>query len=217
MLILADSTFLLVQTLWDYLQLNQAPRRTESMIVMGCHDLGVAHRAIELYHQGFSDYMVLSGGKGKITQHLWHKSEAEMFADLALQAGIKPAAIILETRSQNCAENLLFSMQLLAQKGLSTHLPLLITKPYLERRVYATFKQHFPNIAPHVSSLQLALDVYLRQQADIERVINLMVGDLQRIMLYPQKGWQIPQQVPDPVLQAYHQLLALGFTQQLIR
>ena len=214
---LADSTLLLLQTLWDYLQLKHQPRRTECMIVMGCHDLGVAQRAIELFKQGYSRWLLLSGGKGKITQHLWHTSEAEMFADLALQAGIEPAAILLETRSQNCAENLLFSMQLLAHKRLSSHSPLLITKPYLERRVYATFKQHFPDIAPQVSSQQVALDVYLEQQTDITRVISLMVGDLQRIMLYPSLGWQIPQSVPDSVLEAYHQLVALGFTQQLIK
>ncbi len=35
-----------------------------------------------------------------------------------------------------------------------------------------------------------------------DRVVNIMVGDLQRIKIYPQKGFQIPQDVPQDVPQA---------------
>lgn len=35
-----------------------------------------------------------------------------------------------------------------------------------------------------------------------DRVVNIMVGDLQRIKIYPQKGFQIPQDVPQDVSQA---------------
>jgi len=48
-------------------------------------------------------------------------------------------------------------------------------------------------------------------------VIHIMVGDLQRIKLYPAKGFQIEQEIPDNVWQAFEELVTLGFDQQLVR
>ncbi|MBL8188199.1 MAG: hypothetical protein JNK38_09335 [Acidobacteria bacterium] len=47
-------------------------------------------------------------------------------------------------------------------------------------------------------------------------VINIMVGDLQRIRDYPAKGFQIEQDIPANVWQAYEQLIALGYDKHLI-
>jgi hypothetical protein len=49
----------------------------------------------------------------------------------------------------------------------------------------------------------------------MERVINIMVGDLQRIRIYPAKGFQIPQDIPDEVWTAYERLVKWGFTKHL--
>jgi hypothetical protein len=46
-------------------------------------------------------------------------------------------------------------------------------------------------------------------------VIDMMVGDLQRIKIYPEKGFQIPQEIPDGVWTAYEKLVAWGFTRHL--
>jgi hypothetical protein len=43
-----------------------------------------------------------------------------------------------------------------------------------------------------------------------------MVGDLQRIRVYPEKGYQIPQEIPDEVWTAYEELIAAGFDQHLV-
>ena len=44
-----------------------------------------------------------------------------------------------------------------------------------------------------------------------------MVGDLQRIKLYPAKGFQIHQHIPDDVWSAYEQLVALGYDKHLVK
>jgi hypothetical protein len=43
-----------------------------------------------------------------------------------------------------------------------------------------------------------------------------MVGDLQRLIVYGQKGWSAPQDVPPEVLEAYEGLRAAGYTRRLI-
>jgi hypothetical protein len=44
-----------------------------------------------------------------------------------------------------------------------------------------------------------------------------MVGDLQRIKIYPEKGFQIPQEIPSDVWDAFEQLVELGFDKHLAK
>ncbi|HEU4606748.1 MAG TPA: YdcF family protein, partial [Chitinophagaceae bacterium] len=53
--------------------------------------------------------------------------------------------------------------------------------------------------------------------APLEMVINIMTGDLQRIRLYAEKGFQIYQDIPEAVWKAYERLVALGFNRQLVK
>jgi len=45
----------------------------------------------------------------------------------------------------------------------------------------------------------------------------MMVGDLQRIKYYPEKGFQIYQEIPEEVWKAYEELVKMGFDKQLIK
>jgi hypothetical protein len=47
-------------------------------------------------------------------------------------------------------------------------------------------------------------------------VVGIMAGDLQRIQLYPAKGFQIHQEIPDDVWRAYEQLVEAGYDKYLI-
>ncbi len=58
---------------------------------------------------------------------------------------------------------------------------------------------------------------YPTDDIPLERVINVMVGDLQRIKIYPAKGFQIYQEIPDTIWQAYERLVELGFDKHLAR
>jgi len=50
--------------------------------------LSTCERAIELYKQGFGNYLIFSGGRGRLSQHLYDKPEAELFAATARKAGV---------------------------------------------------------------------------------------------------------------------------------
>jgi hypothetical protein len=47
-------------------------------------------------------------------------------------------------------------------------------------------------------------------------VVGIMVGDLQRIKIYPAHGWQIAQDIPDDVWNAFEELVRAGYTKYLI-
>lgn len=204
------------QCLWDFHHMDHVVKPADCLLVLGSHDLQVAKRAIELFEQGYSDLLVFSGAKGKITEGLWDKSEAEIFANIAYQAGVPKKNILLEKNSTNTGQNIQFSMCLLAELGLTPQKVIIVHKPYLERRSYATFKLQFPDIAVSVTSQLITMEQYLHEVDDVERVINLMVGDLQRLQIYADKGFQIKQNIPETVVNAYHQLIQGGFDRYLL-
>jgi len=116
-------------------------------------------------------------------------------------------------------ENITFTNKLLSEKGIKINSMLLIQKPYMERRTYATFKAQWPDVSTQiaVASPQIGYEDYFNQSNPKEMIINIMVGDLQRIKEYPKLGYQIKQDIPDYVWAAYEALVSMGYTQHLIK
>jgi len=186
-------------------------------LVLGSHDLRVADRATELYFEGWAPRIIFSGGLGNFTKEMWTETEADKFAAIAIKMGVPKESILVENKSTNTGENILFTQQLLAQQNLEPQSFIVVQKPYMERRSYATFKKHWPDKKLIVTSPQISFEDYPTEEIPLERVINIMVGDLQRIIIYPAKGFQVYQEVPPDVRDAYEQLIALGFNKHMMR
>ena len=90
----------------------------------------------------------------------------------------------------------------------------------MERRAFATFRNFWPEKQVRVTSPQVSFDEYLdsysNQELTADDVIGIMVGDLQRIKLYAEKGFQIPQEIPADVWSAFEELVRAGYDQHLI-
>lgn len=133
--------------------------------------------------------------------------------------GVPKDKILIENRSSNTGENILFTKQLLAEKEIDLQSFILVQKPYMERRSFATFRKLWPEKEVVVTSPQVSFEDYLEHYASRELtkddVISIMVGDLQRIKLYPAKGFQIYQDIPAEVWAAYEELVAAGYNQRL--
>ena len=124
--------------------------------------------------------------------------------------------ILLEDRSTNTGENVDFSRQLLAGRGLVPRRAIAVQKPYMERRTLATFVQRWPEVEARVTSPRIDFDDYPTADIRKDDVIHIMVGDLQRILIYGEKGYQVPQEVPEDVLEAYRSLVERGYTRHLL-
>lgn len=207
----------LARKLWHYHQLHHTLERSDCILALGSHDLRVAGRAADLYLQGWAPLLIFSGGLGRLTHGLWQESEADQFARIAREMGVPAEAMLIENRSTNTGENILFTRQLLQEKGLDPESFIVVQKPYMERRSFATFKKHWPDKKLVVTSPQLSFEQYPTEEIPLTRVISIMTGDLQRIKVYAEKGFQVPQPIPEDVWAAYKQLVALGFDQQLVR
>lgn len=207
----------LAKKLWNYHLVNHTLKKSDCILALGSHDLRVAERAAELYQQGFAPLIIMSGGLGNFTKELWNEKEADKFAAIAIQKGVPEKNILIENKSTNTGENILFTQKVLQEKKLNPQSFIVVQKPYMERRSYATFKKHWPDKKLVVTSPQISFEEYPTDEIPMEKVINIMVGDLQRIKIYPEKGFQIYQNIPTDVWDAYEKLVAFGFNKHLMK
>jgi len=210
----------LVETLWNYHKLNHDLTHADAILVLCSHDTRVAERGAQLYLQGLAPLLIFSGGLGSITRHLMTEPEATQFARIAMKMGVPEASILVENQSTNTGENVRFTKQLLESMGTRIERFILVQKPYMERRTYATFKKVWPEPAIAVTSPQVSMTEYLNAYShdslSVDDVIAIMVGDLQRIRVYADKGFQIPQDIPEEVWKAYEELVRLGYDSRLV-
>jgi uncharacterized SAM-binding protein YcdF (DUF218 family) len=206
-----------VQTIWDYMHLNQPLKPCDAVFGLCAIDTRIAERAAQLFLDGYGEWLIFSGGIGRFSKHVFTKPEAEVFADIAVGMGVPRDQIITEIRSENTGQNISYTYELLQARGIHPHSLLLVQKPYMERRLYATFKQQWPDPHTHflITSPQLSYEQYCSEAQPKRHVINCLVGDLHRIKTYPERGFQIPQEIPADVWQAYERLVAAGYTEQL--
>ena len=210
----------LAEKLWHYLQLNQRIEKSQAILVLCSHDKRVAERAAQLILEAWAPLLIFSGGLGSITSSMWTEPEADQFAAIALGMGVPPESILIENRSTNTGENFRFTEKLLAEKGIDLRKFIVVQKPYMERRSFATFRKMWPEKEVIVTSPQVTFDEYLDSYSNSELsvgdVISIMVGDLQRIKVYAEREFQIPQKIPGDVWLAYEELRTAGYDRHLI-
>jgi uncharacterized SAM-binding protein YcdF (DUF218 family) len=206
----------LAQIIWDYHHLNHQLVPSDLILALGSNDVRVAEYAAELYLRGWAPRLMFSGNVGALTKGRFAKSEAETFAVIAIKMGVPEQAILIEPESTNTGENIVFSRRVLAAQKLDPDSFILVQKPYMERRAWATFMNFWPGKRVLAASPPISFAEYPTPDLPKELVINIMIGDLQRISRYPALGFQIAQEIPAEVWQAFEQLVALGFDKHLI-
>ena len=216
-----DRVRALAETIWHYHQMGHTLARSDAILVLCSHDTGVAERGAQLFLDGWAPLLIFSGGLGSITKHLWSEPEGDQFARIAVGMGVPVDRILIENKSSNTGENVRFTKQLLAARGLDPQTFIVVQKPYMERRSYATFRRVWPDKPVVVTSPQVSFDDYLSRYSNEaltpDDVISIMVGDLQRLRVYPAMGFQIEQEIPEDDWDAYEQLVRAGYDKYLMR
>lgn len=206
----------LAKKIWEYMHMHHVLKKADCIFVLCSYDTRVATYAADLFLKGYAPYLLFSGGFTELTKKRFSKSEAETFADIAIAHGVPPDKILIENESVHTADNIECSKKLLFEKGLDFHSFILVQKPFNERRTYATFKQWWPEKECTITSPSISYEDYPDEKISKDLMINNMVGDFQRIRVYADRGWQVPQKIPADVWHAYEELAILGFNKTLV-
>jgi uncharacterized SAM-binding protein YcdF (DUF218 family) len=182
-----------------------SPGPADLVIGLGSYQLAVADRAAELVHEGVAPRLLFCGGEGNWTRQRWSNTEAERFRDRAIECGIAPDVIDVETRSANLGQNLSHARRLIET-----------TLPHVTRVVVVT-KANTTDIAAEYGAPALHWTQQAVAPLTTRDIICEMVGDIARIIAYPPLGYQAPIDIPPHVLAAYRALIDAGYTAHLPR
>lgn len=210
------STAQAVETLWRYHDLQHEPRPTDVGVGLGSHDLSVATTVAELYHRGMFPPIVFTGANSPTTAERFPRGEATHYREHAVSLGVPADVILTEDKATNTGENITRTRDLLAVTGHAVESVTLVSRPYQQRRAYATCRKLWPEVEPICAATPLPLAEYITSIGDEARVINMLVGDTQRIEVYAERGFAIPQPVPDDVRAAMTLLIDEGYTHRLL-
>lgn len=208
-----------IETIWNYHHINHPLESADALLVLGSHDLRVAEYAAKLFLDGLAPFVVVSGGiahTGDLLNTGWELSEAEMFAQVMEKAGVPAHKMLLEKEATNTGENFSLGIRLIEEQNPRFQSALVVTKPYMERRAFATGTKQWPEKRIIVTSPPFSFQEYVKGDILRDDVINLMMGDLQRIDVYGQKGFQTVQEIPREVWEAFEVLKSAGYTKHLL-
>lgn len=99
------------------------PEKSDAVMILGCKVHGNEASKLlkarilkgkELYEQGYGEYIIVSGGKASGEKI----SEAEVMKNILLENGVPKDKILIEDKSTNTAENILFSKVIINEKNI---------------------------------------------------------------------------------------------------
>ena len=204
------------RTIWDFHQMGHALRPCSAAITLGSLDLGVATTTAELYHAGMFPVVVFTGDTSAATQERFPRGEANHYREHALSLGVPDEAIVLEPKATNTGQNIGFSREALESAGVAVTTVLLISMPYMQRRAYATCRKLWPEVTPVCVSQPLSFEEYVTTHDDEKQLIDMLMGDMQRVMEYPKRGFAIEQHVPERARDAFDRLRTRGYDTWLL-
>lgn len=205
----------LARVLWDWQSAHDEPTAADAALGLGSYDVRVADRCVELFRAGLVRLVCFSGGSGNFTAGRFPRGEAHAFAERALALGLPEAALIIEPTATNTAENITRSRPLLEPRGVRSLI--LVAKPNMLLRGHVTTAANWPEVRTWRVGAQVPFATDLAPGRTVTDLINELVGDAERLRLYPQRGWHALVPIPSEVATAVRILIARGYDRHLPR
>lgn len=216
-----DKITLALKVIWDYMKLGEPLEKSDLIIGCGCANLEIPIKCAKLYKEGYAKKILFTGGYGKITTKIFDKPEAIIYKEIAISHGVIEEDILIEDKSTNTGDNFRFSLDVLNKNKIKYDKIIIVHKPFSERRTLSSAKAILKNSQLIITSLDTTFEKSIEQLKNhkyekIVDIISTIVGDIQRMIIYPQFGWQIECNVPKNVIKSYEYLKNIGFNKYII-
>uniref|UniRef100_I2Q6I7 DUF218 domain-containing protein n=1 Tax=Desulfovibrio sp. U5L TaxID=596152 RepID=I2Q6I7_9BACT len=202
------------EILWRFNTISKSINSPEVILLLGSNDINVAKFAVEISKKEKYAKIICSGGLAHTDDLLathWEMTEAEKFADILVQEGIQSKRIVTEPMSKNTSENLIFSKKIITNLWPFAKKILLIHKPFMTLRAYLTGKKVLRTYELGIIHEDISCAKYIDRYKDIS-IIDILVGDTERIIAYPRLSYFEPITIPESVTKAMNYLKEKGFT-----
>ena len=141
--------------------------------------------AADLYRRCLAPFVVLTGGSDRQPDGL---NEAEHHQGLLMAAGVPADSVIVENRSSNTYENVLFALPLIEQRRPNPRSAIAVVKRS-HRRALITLAHHAPSIG-RIYAVDYDIDVGAARIAKQRRHVRELVGAGVDPLVADGQGWR---------------------------
>lgn len=202
--------------IFDYLYLRDEKQRVDAIIGFGHFDMKIPRTCGKLYKEGYAPKIIFTGGEGAGTADL-RKKEAQVFYDELFRhfPEIPEEDLLIEDQSTNTGENILLLKEKASgrwpgynfSRGISS--VMLVCNAARQRRTWLTWKKILSGIpainCPPQTTFDQENNLFQSKGRDLE---NLLIGEMERMLNYPDKGFIVEEKVPEAIYDAYQALKA---------
>jgi hypothetical protein len=193
--------------LFNYLYLQNKPRKSDLIIGFGHFDLKIPRKCADLYLQGYGSKILFTGGIGAGTADL-QKPEARAFFDILKQGypDIPEEDILIEDQSTNTGENIEFSANIVKQNSElnfddENFSAILVANAVRQKRVDLTWQKHYPQSivynCPPQTTMEEEYELFQSKNRDLT---ELILSEIDKIKHYPAKGYIKKEKIPQEIL-----------------
>lgn len=171
----------------------------DAIFAFGHNSTATPEEASRLFRRGLAPRLIVTGATGYRSTPLpqGFETQADLFADVAKRNGVPEAAIIRDRHSRHTLDNVLFGMDAAHLAGLRICSLILCAIPVHLRRCRATFAKQFPAVVTYGSAFAWDEAEWLTDYR-----IGRLVGEVDRLIKYAEKGDTVPVIIPAAVTTA---------------
>ena len=182
----------IIKDISDFIFVSDTAKDADIIMVPGGSWPELPEAAAQLYHEGFANMILISGGISITTSQFFndtatteiytgdYKTEYEFYKDVLIKNDVPERAIIGEDQSSFIRENSIYAKQLLDERQISVRSALLVCKSFHARRCLMSYQAAFPSVDFSVISIpgyDITKDNWFLYEESIVRVL----GELARI------------------------------------
>ncbi|TSA45669.1 YdcF family protein [bacterium] len=190
------------QKLYDYLSLRDPLQEADAIFVLGAGSESPVRKSAELFLKGYSSHIIfVSNGGVSGGNIIWDMSEVKYYRRVLKEFSVPETALVYPKEEKNMTSNTLmeakYSVPFMRERDLNPKKIILVSRPVHQRRAALTFKKQYPEIE---------LINCPSEEPLVVELVPRMLGEIERLQLYSEKGDIVHEEIPEDILRAYGEL-----------
>ncbi len=176
-----------IQDITNFIFMNDAPTKSDVILIPGTSKSAITEKASELYRAGFAKYVLPSGmfspNVGKFARENIdnprydgeYKTDFQYCKQILIANGVPEEAILCEDRATNSMENAEYSAKVLEELQIEAKRVILCCQSFHARRAFMSYARHFSNaeiIVVPTDTQGITADTWYKNEKSYRKVMT---------------------------------------------
>jgi len=175
--------------IYNWLAITDRLEKAELIFLFGGAIIKTAEKGFDLINNDYAPLIVVTGRTGTFGNPKWTKPIADVFAEYLRKQGIRKECILIQNRSMNTLEDVLYTLPILERNNIWPKSIILVSRPTHQRRAQATFKKQFPYSVKLINQpCEEKHPRLINKDDELNKIGISCIHEYERLIKYARKG-----------------------------